>query len=182
MRTTPYLLPLLVLLTAPALGFDVSIAAEIRLGRVPPPLPPEVVVIEEPAEKGPPPWAPAHGFRRNRAYYYYPGANVYYRPADRRWIYLDGRNWRVGVSLPTSIRVDFDRSVSLKMETDKPYEFHDHVRSRYPAEYFGTKVRVKEKTGKPDKIRAERVNESEKDPGNGKANDKSQNKGRKKDK
>lgn len=174
MRSTPFLLPaFLVLLTTPALAdLDISIAAEIRLGRVPPPRPPEVVVIEEPAEKGPPPWAPAHGFRRNRAYYYYPGSNVYYRPADRMWIYLDGRDWRVGASVPTSIRVNFDRSVSLTMETDRPYEFHDHVRSRYPAEYFVTKVRLKDKNGKPEKAgkpaKANKHDDDARDKGKGK--------------
>jgi hypothetical protein len=180
MRSIPLLLPVFfALLTTQALaGLDISISAEIRLGRVAPPPPPEVVVIEEPAEKGPPPWAPAHGLRRNRAYYYYPGSNVYYRPADRMWIYLDSRDWRVGGSLPTGVRVDFERSVSLSMGTDKPYEFHDQVRSRYPAEYFGSKVRVKEKNDKPDKAHPDRSQES----GNGKGNDKSQGKGKGKDK
>lgn len=182
MRPTPFVLPaVFILLTLPALAdLDVSVSAEIRLGRVPPPRPPEVVVIEEPTDKGPPPWAPAHGFRRNRAYYYYPGANVYYRPADRMWIYLDGRDWRVGVSLPTGLRVDFNRSVSLTMETDKPYEFHDHVRRHYPADYFVAKVRVKEKSAKPDKIRPAREKRSDQDRGKGK--DKSQGKGKGKDK
>lgn len=142
------------LLPAAGLALDVSIAAEIRLGRMAPPPPPEVVVVEEPVEKGPPPWAPAHGLRRNRSYYYYPGANVYYRPDERAWIYLEGRDWRVGASLPSGIRVDFDRSVSLTMETDRPYEFHDQVRTRYPSDYFTKKVRVKEKPGKPAKVKA----------------------------
>lgn len=147
------LLPLLgAALAAPLpADIDVSIAAEIRLGKVVAPPPPEVIVIEDAGPKGPPPWAPAHGFRRNRDYYYYPGANVYYRPADRTWFYLEGRDWRFGVSLPTRVRIDFDRSVFLTMETDKPYAFHEHVRGYYPADYFVTRVRVKEKGGKPDK-------------------------------
>jgi hypothetical protein len=130
---------------------DISVAAEIRLGKALPPPPPEVVVIEETGPKGPPPWAPAHGFRRNRGYYYYPGADVYYRPDDRMWFFLDGGTWRVGVNLPTAIRVDFDRSVSLTMETDQPYQFHEKVRTYYPANYFVTQVRVKEKGGKLDR-------------------------------
>ncbi len=152
MNSIKPLVVLLVLSFVPTLraALDVSIAAEIRLGKVAPPRPPEVVIVEEPAPKGPPPWAPAHGFRRNRVYYYYPGTNVYYRPADRMWIYLDGRDWHVGINLPSTIRVDFDRSVSLTMETSKPYEFHDSIRSRYPDNYFVTKVRVKEKAEKPD--------------------------------
>jgi len=126
-------------------GLDVAISAEIRLGKALPPPPPEVEIVEVSGPAGPPPWAPAHGFRRNHSYYYYPGTNVYYRSDDRMWVYLDGSNWQVGVSLPSSIRVDFDRGVSLTMGTDRPYEFHDKVKLSYPADYFVTKVRVKEK-------------------------------------
>lgn len=175
-----FLLPVLGAALASPLpaDLDVSIAAEIRLGRVVAPPPPEIVVIGEPAQKGPPPWAPAHGFRRNRDYYYYPGTNVYYRPADRMWIYLDGRDWRVGVSLPASIHVDFERSVSLTMETDRPYEFHDKVRAYYPGDYFVTRVRVKEKGGKPDKTHAAPGHDE--DGNRGKKSDKAKGKGKNK--
>jgi hypothetical protein len=130
---------------------DISLSAEIRLGKTPPPSPPEVIVIEAPAHRGPPPWAPAHGARRTHAFYYYPGTHVYFRPADRVWFYLEGREWRFGVSLPASVRIDFDRSVSLTMAAERPDAFHDHVKVAYPADYFVTKVRVKEKGDKPDK-------------------------------
>jgi hypothetical protein len=134
-----------------AYGVEASVSVEIRLGKVLPPPPPEVIVIEQAAPPGPPPWAPARGFRRHRDYYYYPGADVYFRPEDRVWFYLDGREWRFGVSLPTNIRVDFDRSVSLRMEADQPFQFHNEVKVRYPADYFVTKVKVKEKNDKPEK-------------------------------
>jgi hypothetical protein len=126
---------------------DVSIAAEIRLGKVAPPPPPEVVIVTEAAPPGPPPWAPAHGFRRNHSYYYYPGYDVYYRTDDRVWFYLEGGDWRHGPSLPTTIRVDFARGVPLAMETDRPYQFHDKVRVYYPSNYFVTQVRVKDAKG-----------------------------------
>lgn len=129
---------------------DVAISTQIRLGKALPPPPPDVVVLVESGPKGPPPWAPAHGVRRHRAYYYYPAAHVYFRPEDRTWFYLEGRDWRFGASLPASIRVDFDRSVSLSMEADQPHRFHDKVKDYYPADYFVTKVRVKEKGDKSD--------------------------------
>lgn len=174
------LLPLALALLTPARAqLDVTLSAEIRLGKALPPPPPEVVVVVESGPKGPPPWAPAHGFRRNRDYYYYPGADVYFRPADRAWFYLDGGNWRVGVNLPTSIRVDFDRSVSLTMETEQPHLFHDKVRTYYPGDYFVKKVRVKEKGGKPDHAgKPDRGN----DDSPGKAKGKGKGKGKDKDK
>jgi hypothetical protein len=132
-------------------GAEVDVSVDIRLGKLPPPPPPEVIVIEPGPRHGPPPWAPAHGYRRNHHYYYYPGADVYFRPADRVWFYLDSGDWRFGASLPTSVRVDFDRSVSLAMETDQHHKFHNDVRAYYPADYFVTKVKVKERRDKPDK-------------------------------
>jgi hypothetical protein len=155
MKLKPLLLSPLLLLAGMSHvqgAVDVSISAEIRLGKALPPPPPEVIVIREAGPKGPPPWAPAHGVRRNRAYYYYPGAQVYFRPEDRMWFYLDGRDWRFGASLPATIRVDFDRSVSLSMESEQPHQFHDKVQGYYPADYFVTHVRVKDKDGKPDKV------------------------------
>jgi len=152
-------LPLLLLTLAAApfapAAVDVTISAEIRLGRQLPPPPPEVIVIQESHPKGPPPWAPAHGARRNRSYYYYPGAEVYFRPEDRVWFYLDGREWRFGASLPAGIRVDFDRSVSLTMDGDRPHPFHDQVRAYYPADYFVSRVRVKDHNGKAGNAKAD---------------------------
>lgn len=132
-------------------GVDVDISAEIRLGRAVPPPPPAVVIVEPSGPPGPPPWAPAHGFRRNRDYYYYPAGNVYYRPADRMWFYLEGSNWRAGVSLPAYVSVNFGQSVSLTMETDQPYVYHQQVVAYYPPAYF-TKVKIKDRSGPGPKV------------------------------
>lgn len=135
-------------LTLPArAGADVSVTAEIRLGKVLPPPPPDIIIVEPVGPAGPPPWAPASGFRRNRAYYYYPGAHVYYRPADRVWFYLEGDAWRFGASLPASIRIDFARCVPLTMESTRPYEYHAGIVERYPSDFF---ARVQVKDGGPD--------------------------------
>lgn len=171
----PLLLSLAVVPLAPA-AIDVGISAEIRLGKLPPPPPPEVIVIKEPVAKGPPPWAPAHGARRKHNYYYYPGADVYFRPDDRMWFYLDGREWRLGASLPANLRVDFNRSVSLTMESDRPHQFHDKVRSHYPADYFVSNVRVKDKDDKPGHDKSDHADGGS--PGNSGGKGKGKGKGR----
>jgi hypothetical protein len=125
----------------------VNVSAEIRIGRALPPPPPEVIIVEQVGPPGPPPWAPAHGYRRAHDYYYYPGYDVYYHPTDRVWFYLDGGNWRFGAQLPAAIRVDFGRAVALQLDSDRPYVHHKEVVAYYPANYF-TKVKVK---GGPDK-------------------------------
>lgn len=117
-------------------SLDVSLSAEIRLGRTPPPPPPDIVVLEPVGPPAPPPWAATHWYKRNRAYYYYPDCGVYYRPADRVWFYLEGDTWRAGAALPAFVSIDFGRSISLTLETDRPYVFHQHVVAYYPRGYF----------------------------------------------
>lgn len=83
-------------------------------------------------KKGPPPHAPAHGYRAKHYYRYYPSCSVYYDNGRKLYFYLKGDNWEVGASLPISIRVRLGEYVSMELDTDMPYVYHsDHVK-RYP--------------------------------------------------
>jgi len=53
-----------------------------------------------PRGHGPPPWAPAHGYRAKYRYHYYPSSYVYYDLGRKLYFYYDGGNWQVSVSLP----------------------------------------------------------------------------------
>lgn len=157
---------------------DLAISAEIRLGRMPPPPPPEVVVVEPVGPAEPPPWAKARWYRRSYAYYYYPGYDVYFRPADRVWFYLDRGTWRFAAQLPTAIRVDFGRAVALTLESDRPYTYHDRVRVYYPETYF-TKVKFKHDSDRrPDRADAPPGQNGDRDdsPGRGKGRGKGKDK------
>ena len=83
-------------------------------------------------EKGPPPWAPAHGRRAKYHYRYYPSSYVYFDVGRRLYFYYDAGNWRVAVSLPSRVQIDFDDYVTLGMDTDKPYKYHSEVVKRHP--------------------------------------------------
>ncbi|MFT3869546.1 MAG: hypothetical protein QM715_13915 [Nibricoccus sp.] len=133
---------------------SLSVSADIRIGKVPPPPPPVIEVIDAPQPKGPPPWAPAHGFHRNHTYYFYPACDVYYRPDDHMWFFLEGGAWTATVRLPDRLEIDFSRSVPLTMETDKPYVHHEAIVAHYPKDYF-RKVKIKSE-GRPDNERVEK--------------------------
>jgi hypothetical protein len=48
------------------------------------------------------------------------------------YFYLKGDNWEVGASLPGSLRVGLGDSVSIELDTAKPYTHHaEHVK-KYP--------------------------------------------------
>jgi hypothetical protein len=162
-------------LSARAGGIDLNLFGEIRLGnRLPPPPPVVVVVTSEPVPSGPGEWERrTRWYQRSYGYYYYPGADVYYRSSDHVWFYQERGQWRSDRRLPNGIQVDFNHNVTLTMFTDRPYTHHQEVVARYPANYFGARVRVR------DDDRHDRDNDHDHGHGNDRDHD---NRGHDKDK
>lgn len=95
-----------------------------------------VVVVEEShGEKGgPPPWAPAHGYRRKQAYRYYYDREIYYNVDKGSWVWIEAGGWRVGRRLPDKIVLDprVDRFAIVELEGDRPEVYHAEVIKVYP--------------------------------------------------
>jgi len=89
-------------------------------------------VSAPPHEPGPPPWAPAHGYRAKHRYHYYPDSGVYFDTGRGVYFYYGDGRWRVSVSLPTRFRIHLGDYVTLEMDSARPYEYHDEVMRRYP--------------------------------------------------
>ena len=85
---------------------------------------------------GPPPHAPAHGFRAKHQYRYYPNCNVYHDRSRNMFFYMKGDGWAAGASLPTSLESSLGVSVNLDMDTDKPYEHNAQHVKEYPKEKY----------------------------------------------
>ena len=86
---------------------------------------------------GPPPHAPAHGYRRKFGYDYYPDQNVYYARDRGTYFWLQGENWKVGVELPSHIALNLGGHVSIELDTQTPYEHHDAVAKKHPGKGRG---------------------------------------------
>ena len=98
-------------------------------------------------KKGPPAHAPAHGYRAKHQYRYYPSRSVYYDTNRKIYFYLKGDHWEVAVSLPKHIRIGLGDSVSIELDTDKPYIHHaEHVK-KYPPGQMKKKNKKKNKWG-----------------------------------
>lgn len=80
---------------------------------------------------GPPPWAPAHGYRAKHRYRYYPSSQIYFDEGREIYFYYDNGQWRTTVRLPGRIRAQLGEAVTLEMDTDQPYEYHGQVLKRY---------------------------------------------------
>ena len=82
---------------------------------------------------GPPSHAKAHGYRAKHTYRYYPSANTYYDVERKAYFYLEGNNWRMGISLPDTLSVSLGKYVTVEMDSDKPYtRFEEHKRQYLP--------------------------------------------------
>ena len=89
------------------------------------------LVLAKGKKTGPPPHAKAHGYRAKHTYRYYPAANAYYDVERKSYFYLEGNNWRVGVSLPDTLNVRLGSYVTIGMDSDKPYTSFEAHRRQY---------------------------------------------------
>lgn len=92
------------------------------------------VIGEKP---GPPPHAPAHGYRRKAySYIYYPECRIYFDVSQHLYFYFDLGAWRKVSVLPVHISLVKEGSVSIQMDIDTPYiKIHEHEK-RYPPKKF----------------------------------------------
>jgi hypothetical protein len=81
---------------------------------------------------GPPAHAPAHGYRAKHQYRYYPDQKVYHDSERGLYFYLRGENWEVGASLPSPLRSALGDSVTIELDTDKPYVYNAEHARKYP--------------------------------------------------
>ena len=79
-----------------------------------------------PSRKGPPPHAPAYGYRAKHTYHYYPQAQVYFDISRELYFYRIGEDWRVSATLPTALRVRLGDHVTIELDSDNPYYYFEH--------------------------------------------------------
>jgi hypothetical protein len=105
------------------------------------------VVVEEKSKGGPPPHAPAHGYRAKYSYYYYPASYVYFDVTRKMYFFMEAGLWRATISLPDSMRVKLGDYVTIDMDDDEPYrEFENHKKTYPPGQ-----MKKMEKGKKKDK-------------------------------
>ena len=85
-------------------------------------------------QPGPPPHAPAHGYRAKQQYQYryYPSTQVYFDITRKYYFYQVGGRWQKSTRLPVTYHIRHDQYVTIRMETDKPYKKHARVSKAPP--------------------------------------------------
>ena len=80
---------------------------------------------------GPPPWAPAHGYRAKQQYRYYPRYNIYQDPASGLFFSFQGGTWVKG-GLPGGVPPGhLGKGYMLNGDPDAPYKGNDDHRKKY---------------------------------------------------
>ncbi|WP_394759497.1 hypothetical protein, partial [Flavobacterium sp.] len=108
-----------------------------------------IIIPENTFAQGPPPWAPAHGYRAKTRHIYFPDHNVYYDLNKREYFYIEGGVWITKPRLPRIfVDINLGKSVQIELdfEGDKPYrENHVHVvKYKKPKKIKHKKVKVYE--------------------------------------
>lgn len=105
------------------------------------------VMANEIHAKGPPPHAPAHGYRAQHHYKYYPEKQVYFDTDRNLYFYLSNGRWISAISLPKPLRLNLGLAVSIDLDHDKPYLKHSVYKKKYPPgkKHKHKKEREKEK-------------------------------------
>ena len=83
---------------------------------------------------GPPPWAPANGYRAKTRHIYFPEYNFYFDVQKNVYIYLAEDKWQISVDLPmfyAEINLRNSITVELELDTDKPQQFNAEHKAKY---------------------------------------------------
>jgi hypothetical protein len=100
--------------------------------------------------QGPPPWAPAHGYRAKTRHIYFPDHNVYFDLQARTYFYFRNGSWAVSASIPSIYaQVNFrtSRQIELDFYQDRPYRYN----SVHVVKYKGKKPHhAKKQKGHPN--------------------------------
>ena len=105
-------------------------------------------------QKGPPPWAPAHGYRAQTRHIYFPEHNFYFDIQKSVYIHMSGENWQVSANLP-SILSGVDLKIAVKVEldldTDTPQKYNSDHKVKYKGKVKGKKMQQKNSSVKGKK-------------------------------
>ena len=92
-------------------------------------------------QTGPPPRAPAYGWRAKHHYYYYPSAGVYFDIGREVYFYFNGRRWVAAVRLPGGVTVNIKERVLLEIDTSRPYLYYPNHVKKYPPGQLKKKIK-----------------------------------------
>lgn len=80
---------------------------------------------------GPPPWAPAHGYRAKQKYLYYPKYNIYKDPVSGLFFSFHAGSWGKGDLPPNLDPRHLGRGYTFEGDMDEPYKGNRQHKNKY---------------------------------------------------
>ncbi len=93
-----------------------------------------LVVSTDVFSQGPPPWAPAHGYRAKTRHIYFPDQNMYYDIQRGTYIYFNNGKWAVSVKVPSIfVGINLGRSTQIELDFygDRPQRYNYSHKTKY---------------------------------------------------
>lgn len=114
-----------------------------------------LVIPTEVFSQGPPPWAPAHGYRAKTRHIYFPNQNMYYDIQKGVYIYFNNGKWAVSVKVPSIfVGINLGRSTQVELDFygDSPQRYNYSHKTKYKKNKGNASVNSKSKgNGHPGK-------------------------------
>jgi len=98
----------------------------------------EIVAQSKGNGQGPPPWAPAHGFRAKTRFVYFPEYNFYFDLEKKVYIHFQAGKWSVSIELPSRLGNLNLRNASkfeLDLDIDNPQIYNADHQMRFRPKY-----------------------------------------------
>lgn len=98
----------------------------------------EVTAQSKSNGQGPPPWAPAHGFRAKTRYVYFPEYNFYFDLEKKVYIHFQAGKWSLSIELPSRLGNLNLRNASkfeLELDIDNPQIYNTEHQMRFRPKY-----------------------------------------------
>lgn len=93
-----------------------------------------LVVPTDVFSQGPPPWAPAHGYRAKTRHIYFPDQNMYYDIQRGTYIYFNNGKWSVSVKVPSIfVGINLGKSTQIELDFygDRPQRYNYSHKTKY---------------------------------------------------
>lgn len=84
--------------------------------------------------QGPPPWAPAHGYRAKTRHVYFPDHNMYYDIQKSNYIYFTNGKWTISTRVPSifvGVNLRGSTQVELDFYGDRPQRYNYSHKTKY---------------------------------------------------
>jgi hypothetical protein len=93
-----------------------------------------LVIPADVFSQGPPPWAPAHGYRAKTRHVYFPDQNMYYDIQKSNYIYFSNGKWSISTRVPSIfVGINLGRSAQIELDFygDRPQRYNYSHKTKY---------------------------------------------------